>query len=435
MPRKLQQLVTQKSKCVSCDTLCSLPFILSNLVDAILTQVRHKRTRAQLEVKLKQGAGKLGTEQDAAAHSIRHIRELCASLQAVALNDQKPHLQIIYFQSNALHAGEVFDVTCFTGLTLFHTQRVKGETTVGAVESCTIRANALVMECQAEPRDRDPKASFASNTRKLFMNVMVYMASIHLAWEEERNHDRISRLSRCCLQATREDLNSLKSQEVDPAAQIVTIIIDVTTDKKNTHFVRAADEDVGNDKYGIKGAWECMGEHDHDGIPGQAPNEESAELATSLAARRVKDSVPHAFLAQAIAPLAAKCAERNVELHVLLVGCNTIQAVPALKTAIADEHVQKQVVVMVTSEEWPSDCSIFLWDLYGAAARVGDLTSFRTGTRTKLGEYTNHFLMQRIADESREELKITGSLADAVHIDRLSDVRIGPGGEAVMQLL
>ena len=156
------------------------------------------------------------------------------------------------------------------------------------------------------------------------MNVMVYMASIHLAWEEERNHDRISRLSRCCLQATREDLNSLKSQEVDPAAQIVTIIIDVTTDKKNTHFVRAADEDVGNDKYGIKGAWECMGEHDHDGIPGQAPNEESAELATSLAARRVKDSVPHAFLAQAIAPLAAKCAERNVELHVLLVGCNTM---------------------------------------------------------------------------------------------------------------
>jgi len=98
-------------------------------------------------------------------------------------------------------------------------------------------------------------------------------------------------------------------------------------------------------------------------------------------------------------------------------------------------HVQQQVMVMVTSEEWPSDCSIFLWDLYGAAARVGDLTSFRTGTRTKLGEYTNHFLLQRIVDESREELKITGSLADAVHIERLSDVRIGPGGEAVMQLL
>ena len=90
---------------------------------------------------------------------------------------------------------------------------------------------------------------------------------------------------------------------------------------------------------------------------------------------------------------------------------------------------------MVTSEVWPSDCSIFLWDLYGAAARVGDLTSFRTGTRTKLGEYTSHFTRQRIVDESREELKITGSLADAVHCDRLSDVKLGPGGEAVMQLL
>ena len=47
------------------------------------------------------------------------------------------------------------------------------------------------------------------------------------------------------------------------------------------------------------------------------------------------------------------------------------------------------------------------------AARVGDLTSFRTGTRTKLGEYTNHFLLQRVVDESREELKITGSLVAA----------------------
>ena len=408
-----------------------MPFTLSNLVDAILTQVRHKRTRAQLEVNLKQTAGKLGAEQDAAAISIRHIRELCASLSAVSLNDKKPYLQIIYIQSNALHAGEVFDVTCFTGLTLFHTQRVKGETTVGCVESCTIRANALVMECQADSRDREPKASFAKNTRDSFMNVMVYMASIHLAWEKEPNHDRISQLSRCCLQATREDLLSLKNQEVDPAAQILTIVIDVTTDMKNVHLVKAADDRA---QYGIEAAWECMG-NDHDGIPGQAPNQVSAELAAELAARRVKDSVPHAFLAQAIAPLAAKCAERDVELHVLLIGCNTIQAVPALKTAIADEKVQQKVVVMVTSEVWPSDCSIFLWDLYGAAARVGDLTSFRTGTRTKLGEYTNHFTRQRIVDESREELKITGSLADAVHMDRLSDVRIAPGGEAVMQLL
>ena len=68
----------------------------------------------------------LGAVQDAAAQSIRHIRDLCAELSAVAQNDKKPHLQIIYMQSNALHGGEVFDVTCFTGLTLYQTLRVHG---------------------------------------------------------------------------------------------------------------------------------------------------------------------------------------------------------------------------------------------------------------------------------------------------------------------
>ena len=374
-----------------------------------------------------------GAVQDAAAQSIRHIRDLCAELSAVAQNDKKPHLQIIYMQSNALHGGEVFDVTCFTGLTLYQTLRVHGQTTVGCVESCTIRANDFVMQCQAESGDRDPKGSFARNTRNLFMRVMVYLASIHLAWAQEPNHARISELSRCCLQTTREDLTSLKNQAIDPAAEIVTIILDVITDKGHLHLVKG-NADMDNDEYAIRSARQCMGDDD-EGIPGQASTEECAQLAANLAAQRFKDPVGHAFLAQAIAPLAAKCAGMGVELHVLLVGCNTIQAVPALKHAIADETVQKQVVVMVTSEVWPSDCSIFLWDLYGAAARVGDLTSFRAGTRTKLGEYTNHFTRQRIVDESREELKITGSLADAVHMDRLSDVKIAPGGEAVMQLL
>ena len=175
---------------------------------------------------------------------------------------------------------------------------------MGCVESCTIRAHALVMECQADSRDREPKASFAKNTRDSFMNVKVYMASIHLAWEKEPNHDRISQLSRCCLQATREDLLSLKNQEVDPAAQILTIVIDVTTDMKNLHLVKAADDlnpNVGSDRFGIEAAWECMG-NDLDGIPGQAPNQVSAELAAELAARRVKDSVPFRLLSSGHCP-------------------------------------------------------------------------------------------------------------------------------------
>ncbi len=94
----------------------------------------------------------------------------------------------------------------------------------------------------------------------------------------------------CCvpLRVDREDLISLKSQEVDPAAQIVTVVIDLITDKKHIHFVKAVDDlnpNSGSDKYGLEAAWECMGD-DHDGIPGQAPNQESAQLATSLAARR-----------------------------------------------------------------------------------------------------------------------------------------------------
>jgi len=48
--------------------------------------------------------------------------------------------------------------------------------------------------------------------------------------------------------------------------QIVTVVIDLITDKKHTHFVKAVDDlnpNSGNDKYGLEAAWECMGD-DHD---------------------------------------------------------------------------------------------------------------------------------------------------------------------------
>ena len=69
--------------------------------------------------------------------------------------------------------------------------------------------------------------------------------------------------------------------------QAVTVVMDLITDKRHTHFVKAADDlnpNPGSDKYGLEAAWECMGD-DHDGIPGQAPNQDSAQLATSLAHR------------------------------------------------------------------------------------------------------------------------------------------------------
>ncbi|KOO35724.1 hypothetical protein Ctob_016734 [Chrysochromulina tobinii] len=81
----------------------------------------------------------------------------------IASKDKKPTLQLVYMQANALHQGEQFDVTCFSG-------------------------------------------------------------------------------------ATRKDLRSLAELEVDPVAQIVTVIIDVITDKGATHFVKAGSGSVDESK-------------------------------------------------------------------------------------------------------------------------------------------------------------------------------------------
>ena len=78
-----------------------------------------------------------------------------------------------------------------------------------------------------------------------------------------------------------------------------------------------------------------------------------------------------------------------------------------------------------------------LWTLYGALARSGDggLDSFRAGTRSLLGEYTDHYKRQRIVDASRAALKLNGSLANAVHCERLDRVKVRDGMDAEMALL
>lgn len=185
-------------------------------------------------------------------------------------------------------------------------------------------------------------------------------------------------------------------------------------------------------QYSVSDALMCMSA---DNVSGHVvSNEECASLAAALAQRRVKDSVPHNTLARDIAPLADRCFRMGKELHLLMIGCNTIKAVPALKRAIP-ANAQGSVTVLCTSEVWPSDCSTMLWCLYGALARTKDLNSFRAQTRTLLGTYTDHYQRQSIEDTSRKELKITASLANAVHCDRLSDVQSQLGGDAIMQLL
>ena len=75
-------------------------------------------------------------------------------------------------------------------------------------------------------------------------------------------------------------------------------------------------------QYGKRAALACMVDDDTSGHT--VPNDRVAELAAQLASTRVKDVMPHAFVAEAIAPIAEKCASLGKDMHLLLLGCNII---------------------------------------------------------------------------------------------------------------
>ena len=235
------------------------------------------KTRRELAISMKsEGIAEIQKAQQEAAASIARIRSDCASLLSIASKDKKPHLQIVYMQANPLTkgennaassfvlshrlhvriVGEQYDVTSFAGVCQYECLRVQGECGPGHVSSCHLRATDFESMCQPEKGDPEPKVTFAKNTRKLFLPCLVYTAAIHLAWQKEGNHESISPKSRCFLQSTRDDLSCLANMDLDPAAQIVTLIIDVFTDKGHLHFVKAVsgsaeenpdDEDKGED--------------------------------------------------------------------------------------------------------------------------------------------------------------------------------------------
>tara|TARA_B110001452_G_scaffold50860_1_gene38880 strand:+ start:281 stop:643 length:363 start_codon:yes stop_codon:yes gene_type:complete len=82
------------------------------------------------------------------------------------------------------------------------------------------------------------KDAFEANTRKFYLECLTYQASIHLAYEGEKNHERIGPNSFACMQATRQDLELLGQQQLDPGTDIVTLIFDVVTDKRHFHLVK-----------------------------------------------------------------------------------------------------------------------------------------------------------------------------------------------------
>ena len=134
-------------------------------------------------------------------------------------------------------AGEAFDITCFTGINQYHCLRVEGECCASHLSSQHIRSVDFEVHCSTDHQP-NTKDLFEANTRKFYLECLTYMASIHLAYEEEKNHERIGPNSFACMQATRQDLESLGQQQLDPGADIVTLIFDVVTDKRHFHLVK-----------------------------------------------------------------------------------------------------------------------------------------------------------------------------------------------------
>ena len=411
----------------------SYPTPFSQVCLPLLPTQAH-RSRNELAIAMSDAKKHIDVVATAVAGAIATARDATVTLRSVATQDKKPQLQLLYFQAAVRTQGEVFDVTCFAGVSQYHCLRAHGECGHAHLSSCHLRSTDFELACQAEDDvpAQQAKEVFARNTRSMFMQCMVYTAAIHLAWEQEPNHESISHNSAAVLQTSRADLNMLQTAAVDPACQIVTVVLDVVTDRKHFHLASDTSGLPHDTAYDASAARTAMKDDDTSGH--QVPPEEVAEFAAKLAANRSKDMVPHSYIAAAVAPLADKCHALEKELHLLLIGCNTIRAVPALKQVLSPASAGC-VSVVCTSEVWPSDCSTLLWHLYGALARTGGLDSFRSGTRTLLGEYTDHYKRQRILDESRAELKLEGSLANALHFGRLDQVEIGMDGLPQMDLL
>jgi hypothetical protein len=281
-------------------------------------------------------------------------------------------------------AGETFDVTCFAGINQYHTLRVEGECNPGQLSSCHIRCVDFEEQAMALA-EVDSAESFSTATRSMFAQTMVYLASIHSAWRREKeNHCRVA-AAQAMLQCTRANLESVKVLEPDPSANIVMLVIDVVTDMRHIHLVKEAGGPSQTTKETEIKEQLLVAATDADHT--DADQDELPNLAQSLARCRNKNAVGYDFLASCIAPLAEKCAALGKELHLILTGCSTINACPALLQAVP-ELSRKSVWVLCTSTVWPGDIAVFLWHLYGSCVQVGDLQIFRQRTRALLGEYS-----------------------------------------------
>ena len=142
-------------------------------------------------------------------------------------------------------AGEVFDITCFTGINQYHCLRVEGGCSQAHLSSQHIRSVDFEVACSPpdELNQAARKEAFSANTRAHALPSITYLASIHLAWEAEENHACITPHSFACIQASRQDLQRLEQEQLDPEAQVITVIVDLVTDMRHFHFVKHGEMD------------------------------------------------------------------------------------------------------------------------------------------------------------------------------------------------
>lgn len=136
--------------------------------------------------------------------------------------------------------GEVFDITCFTGINQYHCLRAEGKCNAAQLSSQHIRSTDMESACNGDEAEAEAlarKEAFEAATRKRYLQSLTYMASIHLAWEKQGNDERVTPSSFCCMQSSRGDLRRMEAAELDPQASIVTVIMDVVTDQRHFHFV------------------------------------------------------------------------------------------------------------------------------------------------------------------------------------------------------
>ena len=215
----------------------------------------------------------------------------------------------------------------------------------------------------------------------------------------------------------------MKDHPIDPTVPIVTLVLDCTTDHRNFHLckkggtVHAEEEEEEDDEAHEeeeKAREEDQG--DDENISSDILN-----FAALLGKCSKKDAVPLANLATHLAAFACRVHDVGKTLHVLLLGCNTVNLVLPLhqKLSAIRPEALGSVWMLATSDVWPGDLSTFLWCNYGSLV-THDLADFRRATRVLLDEFTAHWKRQKLRDVSMTA-KVE-SLANLVLLDRLDRV-------------